>query len=198
MEDLITKLIDIQQEYVAGKTEDNDFGGYKYRNIETMLKSLKPLIKKHNLFIYFSDDVSNLGDRYYVTSTVTITDGKELLSASASAREEYEKKKSDASQLTGSASTYARKYALCGLLGVDDGTNDPDSKNNDRDEYKKPTTRKDFPATDKQRSFIKTLLEQRGVKKDDMPGYLEEHYGIIPGETMLVEDAKTIIEDLKG
>ena len=188
------KLIDIQQRYEAPKSENNDFGGYKYRNVEVMLKALKPLLKEHNLRIMFNDQVINLAERYYISSTCIITDGKESESVSAQAREEHERKKSDASQLTGSASTYARKYALSGLLGVDDGVNDPDSKDNDRGHYVAKVD--NYPASDRQRSFIAQLLTKNGISTLGMLAFLEDEYGIIPGTELGTTDAKMIIEDL--
>lgn len=197
----IDKVQDIQQRYVASKTENNDFGGYKYRNIEVMLTALKPLLKEHDLLITFSDEVQNFNERYYVKTTATITDGKDSLSASAYAREELEKKKSDASQLTGSASTYARKYALSGLLGVDDGSNDPDSKDNDRKHYKssaKPVGIK-F-ATEKQIDWIRKTAERiSGYEHaDDIDKWVKEILTIEPKHIPIgkVKDAVDKLEEV--
>lgn len=138
------KFVRIQQEYEAKKSEFNEFGSYHYRNIEKMLSPLKPLLQQYNLSIIFDDEIVLVGKRYYIKANVYITDGQTVNKASAYAREELEKKKSDASQLTGSASTYARKYALQGLLAVDDGSNDPDATDNDRKNY--TVTKKAAPA----------------------------------------------------
>lgn len=196
----IEKIIDIQQRYKADKTENNSFGGYQYRNIEKMLISLKPFLKEHKLLIGFDDALEFHGDRYYIKSRVTLTDGKELIEAYALAREEFEKKKSDASQLTGSASTYARKYALCGLLGVDDGQNDPDSKDNDRGHYvvpvksKQPYQNPQALATDKQKQLIVKILKEQGVALEEQSGYMVEQYGVeMP---LTAEGASFVIEQL--
>lgn len=192
------KIIDIQQKYTALKTENNEFGGYQYRNIEKMLISLKPLLKENNLLISFNDKLVHFGDRYYIESTATITDGESSVHATALAREEYEKKKSDASQLTGSASTYARKYALSGLLGVDDGANDPDSKDNDRKHYEKPAPKKTQSldvATEKQRNLISEKLGAIGfTTNEEIKNYLSTEYGI--NGKLTKADASMVIEDL--
>ena len=190
------KILALQQDFVATKTESNDFGGYKYRNIEKMLSSLKPLLKKHELIIGFDDEVVLRGERYYIKATVTITDGDQSVSGTAYAREELEKKKSDASQLTGSASTYARKYALQGLLGVDDGSNDPDSKDNDRKHYTRSKPKEDL-ATDKQRDMISVKLGDIGyTTNEQIQQYLADNYGI--SGKLLKEDASMVISDLIG
>lgn len=123
-------LQQIQQEFRAGKDMVNEFGGFKYRNVESMLTDLKPILKAHDSYITFCDDVVQCGDRFYIEATVILhtADGDEY--SKALAREQETKKGMDAAQITGSCSTYARKYALCGLLAVDDNRNDPDSHKN--------------------------------------------------------------------
>jgi len=118
----------IQQEFRSGKDMTNDFGGYKYRNVESMLTDLKPILKAHDSYITFWDDIVQCGDRFYIEATVTIHTPVGDEHAKALAREQETKKGMDAAQITGSCSTYARKYALCGLLAVDDNRNDPDSQ----------------------------------------------------------------------
>ena len=118
----------IQNEFRAGKDMVNDYGGFKYRNVESMLTDLKPILKKHDAYITFLDDVIQCGDRFYIEATVILhtTEGDEY--SKALAREQEVKKGMDAAQITGACSTYARKYALCGLMAVDDNRNDPDSQ----------------------------------------------------------------------
>lgn len=121
-------LMAIQQEFKSGKDMKNDFGGFKYRNVESMLSDLKPILKKHNAYITFIDDIAECGGWHFVEATVILhtTEGEEW--AKAYAREQETKKGMDAAQITGACSTYARKYALCGLLAVDDNSKDPDSQ----------------------------------------------------------------------
>lgn len=118
----------IQQEFKAGKDMTNEFGGFKYRNVESMLTDLKPILKKHDAYITFMDDIAECGGWHYVESTVILhtTEGDEY--AKAFAREQETVKGQIVAMITGSCSTYARKYALCGLMAVDDNRNDPDSQ----------------------------------------------------------------------
>ena len=127
-QNLYKRLQLLQAELKAPKNRVNKFGGYKYRNTEDILQGVKPLLKKHNLALTISDEVVPLGAgesvRFYVKTTVTIydvEDPKSSISNSAYAREPEAKKGMDDSQITGTASSYARKYALGGLLCIDDG-----------------------------------------------------------------------------
>lgn len=133
------ELISIQTELKAPKNQFNKFGGYKYRSCEDILEALKPLLKKYGCFVTISDDVQQIGERYYIKSTVTITnsEGKKETST-ALARESATKKGMDDSQITGSASSYARKYALNGLFAIDDNK-DVDSIQPQQKEPKKST-----------------------------------------------------------
>lgn len=120
------KVVAVQSELKAPKNQYNSFGEYKYRSCEDILEGVKPLLKKYGLYLKLSDAVELIGDRYYIKATATLSDGDNCISTSAYAREALEKKKSDVSQVTGAASSYARKYALNGLLAIDD-TKDADS-----------------------------------------------------------------------
>lgn len=127
------ELIEIQSTLVAPKDKKNTFGNYSYRSAEQILESVKPLLKKHNCTLTISDDLIQLGDRFYVKATATLRNSSgETESATAFAREQEDKKGMDQAQVTGSASSYARKYALGGLLAIDDNK-DPDTMDN-RDE----------------------------------------------------------------
>ena len=127
---MLKTLMEIQQTFRAVKDQRNEFGGFNYRNVEIMLTELKPILAEHDACITFNDDVIERGGRCYVEATATLHTPKGEISCKASAREQETKKGMDAAQITGSCSTYARKYALCGLLAVDDGSKDPDSKKN--------------------------------------------------------------------
>ncbi len=123
------RVIAVQSQLKAPKNQRNNFGGYNYRNCEDILEAVKPLLKAEGLFLTITDDIVVLGDRFYVKATATLTDGERSLSNQAFAREEATKKGMDGSQVTGAASSYARKYALNGLLAIDD-TKDADTLNN--------------------------------------------------------------------
>ena len=131
------KLIAIQNELKAPKNQINRFGNYSYRSAEDILEAVKPLLKAYGCLLYLSDTIEHTGGRNYVRATATFTDGEFTLSVSASAREEETKKGMDGSQITGAASSYARKYALNGLFLIDDNK-DSDSTNQ-HDKQEKPS-----------------------------------------------------------
>lgn len=122
------KLINIQSELKVPKGQFNKFGNYKFRNCEDILEAVKPLCKKNNAVVIVNDEIQQIGERFYVKATVTFIDieSGENIQNTAYAREENEKKGMDGSQLTGTASSYARKYALNGLFCIDD-TKDADT-----------------------------------------------------------------------
>ena len=124
------KLIAIQSELKAPKSQYNSFGKYAYRNCEDILESLKPLLKEHKSTIYISDEIVTVLERFYVKATVTFIDAEtgESITNTAYAREEESKKGMDGSQVTGASSSYARKYALNGMFAIDD-TKDSDFTN---------------------------------------------------------------------
>lgn len=120
------KVVAVQSELKAPKGQYNSFGKYNYRSCEDILEGVKPLLNKYGLYLKISDAVEMIGDRYYIKATATLSDADNCISTSAYAREPLEKKGADASQVTGATSSYARKYALNGLLCIDD-TKDADS-----------------------------------------------------------------------
>jgi hypothetical protein len=123
----MSELLHIQQTLKAPKGQFNKFGSYKYRSCEDILEALKAPLKATECYIVISDDIVLVGDRYYIKATVELKkDGKLLESASAFARESLDKKGMDWSQITGTSSSYARKYALNGLFAIDD-TKDADT-----------------------------------------------------------------------
>lgn len=121
------ELIQIQSQLKAPKKNRNSFGGYNYRSCEDILEAVKPICHSLKCWINICDEIVEVGGRIYVKATATIFNEQgQSFSASAYAREEETKKGMDAAQITGSASSYARKYALNGLLAIDD-TKDADS-----------------------------------------------------------------------
>ncbi len=133
------KLLSIQTELKAPKSQYNDFADYNYRNCEDILEALKPLLKQHNATVLLTDKIENIGDRFYVRANATFVDieSGEKVTVSALAREDLTKPKFDGSQVTGSASSYARKYALNGLFCIDD-TKDSDTLNNSKEYTQQP------------------------------------------------------------
>ena len=122
------KLTTIQKALKASKKEKNDFGGYMYRTIESIFEALKPLLEKEKVSLTLSDDIVQIGDRYYIKATAKLFDSEGSVEVSAYAREPITKKGTDESQITGAATTYARKYALTGMFLLDNSENDPDSE----------------------------------------------------------------------
>ena len=129
MKEVLKKLLEIQVELKAPKNQYNSFGNYFYRSCEDILEAAKPLCKKHGCVLTLTDTIKQVGDRYYIEATAILFDVEtaEMISATASAREPQTKKGSDESQITGAASSYARKYALNGLFDIDD-TKDADTE----------------------------------------------------------------------
>ena len=117
-----TKLLSIQSTLVAPKNQNNAFGNYKYRNLEDILKPLKLILRDVGMTLTISDEITQVADRIYVTATATLTDiaTGQAIETVASARESLDKKGMDSAQITGSASSYSRKYCLGGLFGISD------------------------------------------------------------------------------
>ena len=122
-------LAEVQQALRAAKSQRNDFGKYNYRSCEDILEALKPLLGESIVLI--SDDIHIVGERVYVKATATFRLEKEIIQVTAFAREALNKKGMDEAQITGAASSYARKYALNGLFLIDDNK-DPDAQDNSK------------------------------------------------------------------
>ena len=135
---LLAKLVDIQSRLNAPKSKRNSFGNYNYRSCEDILEAVKPLLKDNGCVITITDEIIEVGNRIYVKATATISDGPGSITSTAFAREEEGKKGMDAAQVTGSASSYARKYSLNGLLAIDDNK-DPDATNTHGKEAQRAT-----------------------------------------------------------
>ena len=146
---IVKKLSEVQNKLKAPKSQRNTFGNYNYRNCEDILEAVKPLLNEQGLILTISDEILNIGDRFYIKATGVLSDGEHTVSTSALAREAVTKKGMDDSQLTGSCSSYARKYMLNGLFCIDD-TKDADhsaskeenSPKADLKEVKKPVITK--------------------------------------------------------
>ena len=136
MSDFLKRVGMAQSELKAPKNQYNSFGKYNYRSCEDILEAAKPINKKHGLVLLLTDKPVCIGQRYYIEATARLYDieSEQFIEATASAREADTKKGMDDSQVTGTASSYARKYALNGLYNIDD------TKDADTDAYKKQTT----------------------------------------------------------
>lgn len=132
-------LINIQKELKAPKGKYNSFGKYNYRSCEDILEAVKPICHKHGCVLTLSDKPILVGERYYIEATARLQTPDTVIEVTASAREEETKKGMDGSQITGTASSYARKYALNGLFNIDD------TKDADTDEYHKQVNKAEKP-----------------------------------------------------
>lgn len=164
---LTQRVGDIQHKLKAPKGQYNSFGKYNYRSCEDILEGVKPLLKEHNLALLIDDEIVQIGERYYVKATAKITDGREIVSATAYAREPDTKKGMDESQITGATSSYARKYALNALLCIDD-TKDADTMDNS----KKPVQQTQETVYNWQ--TLKARATQGGISEEDLVHYVTE------------------------
>ena len=147
------KLAEIQAKVKAPKGQFNSFGKYNYRSAEDILEAVKQVVNPMGYSITISDTIINVGDRYYIKATATLSNGKETYSTDGYAREEESKKGMDGSQVTGAASSYARKYSLSGLFGLDD-TKDSDATNTHGKEEAKPLQVESKPL-----QYYKTIID---------------------------------------
>lgn len=180
IENVYQKLMSVQKDLKAPKNQYNSFGKYRYRSCEDILEGVKPILNQYNCAITLADEIEQIGDRYYVKATATFFDCEtgSTVSNTALARESDDKKGMDASQVTGTASSYARKYALNGLLLIDD-TKDADTDENHNEQTgrarseaaKKGQATKEQNAADsankiideKSLNVLKELMQKKGI-----------------------------------
>ena len=167
------KLSNIQNELKAPKGQYNKFGGYKYRSCEDILEAVKPICKKFNTVLVLGDKLENIGERYYIKAMAELIDCEGENSSicnNAYAREEESKKGMDGSQITGTASSYARKYALNGLFNIDD------TKDADTDEFTQQTQIDEQKKIDKkQEEALREVIKNSGIDDQFVIGFLEEN-----------------------
>ena len=137
----MSKLLEIQHRLKAPKGQYNSFGKYKYRSCEDILEAVKPILNDVGCTLTLSDEIVLIGDRFYVKATALLIGADTNHQVTAYAREDEDKKGMDGSQITGTASSYARKYALNGLFCIDD------TKDADTDEYANQTAKKPVAKT---------------------------------------------------
>lgn len=164
------ELIAIQSGLKVPKNQRNEYGNFNYRSAEDILEAVKPLLKEVGCILTITDELIMVGDRFYIKATATITNLlKESISTSSFAREDETKKKMDGPQITGAASSYARKYALNGLLCIDD-TKDSDSLNSNKKEDKNT----DSQNENENINYREELVEFTQSKKLDMIAIAKE------------------------
>ncbi len=201
----------VQRDLKAPKGQYNSFGKYKYRSCEDIVEAVKPLLNEQGLILTMSDDVVNVADRIYIKATVRVIDVAtgDYIEASALAREPQEKKGMDSAQVTGTCSSYARKYALNGLFAIDD------TKDADTDAYKQQTSgsqtsqnRPQQPANigkgsnnnDMRAKAMKSLTEaikQCGVTKEEVSAIAGVKYGKVSTKDMSIGEIADLANNLQ-
>lgn len=155
------KLKEVQLALKVPKNQRNEFGKYNYRSCEDIVEAAKPLCIEHGLVLTLSDEIVEVAGRVYVKSTAKLTEGKTSVETQGWAREAETKKGMDESQITGAASSYARKYALNGLFAIDD-TKDTDHTN-DGTQAKSAPAKASKPDTSATDAVIKILSTAKSV-----------------------------------
>ena len=188
------KLVEVQNKLKAPKNQFNKFGNYAYRNCEDILEALKPILSEVKAVVNISDEVVLVGERYYIKATVKFIDAEtgEIVEASAMAREEESKKGMDSSQLTGSTSSYARKYALNGLFAIDD-TKDSDTTNTHGKEDSKSNV---ITLTDKQLNRMYAIAKVGGYDKVKVDKLINQKYNKKANE-MTKAEYDNVVEGLQ-
>lgn len=194
MTNLNEKLIAVQSELKAPKGNFNKFGGYKYRSCEDILEAVKPLLAQNSLLLTIKDTIEEIGGRVYVRATATISDGDSAISVDAYAREAEVKKGMDDSQITGTASSYARKYCLNGLFLIDD------TKDADTDEFTAQTRRQqtsrqpaqDFDGSARIDATQAKVIEDLAALAGKDVAAMCEYYKIKSCAELTVEQAATL------
>ncbi len=195
---ILEKLSAIQVELKAPKTQFNKFGGYAYRKAEDIQEAVKPLLKKYGCTLTCSDELQLIGDRYYIRATACLSDieSGQFMQTNGWAREEEEKKGMDGSQITGSSSSYARKYALNGLLCIDD-TQDSDTTNTgETPAPKKAPAKKAAPKKEVSRETWISMIARNVVNGEGISAYdaYVQRYRPTPGE---LADLEGEVEEFK-
>jgi hypothetical protein len=199
---MLEALMKIQQELKAPKNQRNSFGNYNYRSAEDILEAVKPLLAKYGAEMTLSDDIIQVGERIYVKAVATLKSGDESCTVTAYAREPETKKGMDDSQVTGAASSYARKYALNGLFLIDD-TKDADTdeyrnqQNNSPKQASKPKqTAKSGTEKINQKTVetLEALIAQTNSDRDAMLGY----YNVNKLEDMTADMARDCYKKLSA
>ena len=198
MKNITQKLIKVQSELKAPKGQKNTFGNYNYRSAEDILEAVKPLLSEQGLLMTITDIIEQIGERYYIQAKVTITDGEDTIEVTGYARESLNKKGMDDSQITGTASSYARKYAMNGLFLIDD-TKDSDSNEN-RTERENRAKKADVEAEREKQAKIAKLNAQyeralKAANDNEAPMELLTKWNKLPKAAALKEIAEWINEN---
>lgn len=192
---MIKKLCKIQRELKAPKNQKNNFGGYNYRSCEDILEAVKPLLAAEGLILTITDSIEMIGNRYYVKATATVTDGEKSISTTAFAREADGRKGMDESQVTGSSSSYSRKYALNGLFCIDD-TKDADTMKPEED---KPASKVKPKKADNRAEYmakIKEAMQTQHISAEDGKAICRMKFGAKSTADLNDSELKDLAENI--
>lgn len=203
------KLANIQSELNCPKNQKNNFGNYNYRSCEDILEAVKPLLAKNKLTLTISDEIEQIGDRYYVRAIASLTDIEKVeenkiqtIQSEAFAREDENKKGMDLSQVTGATSSYARKYALNGLFCIDD-TKDADTDaykkqqdkgNKPQNTYQKPVQQAPKLISDAQRKRLYAIASGN----NEVAKRVLARYGYESSEQIKITDYEKICDEIEA
>lgn len=179
MKEINKKLMMVQQELKAPKSQYNEFNKFNYRNAEDILEAVKPLLASQGLTLVLSDEMQYIGQRYYIKATATLSDGEDEITATAYAREDESRAGMSESQVTGCSSSYARKYCLNGLFCIDDGK-DSDSFNNKKQQTAPAPVPSSGDKTEELRAFCSMMKKQEGVNRNELKRFFEWWSGKTP------------------
>lgn len=190
------KLSEIQVKLKATKDLYNSFGRYSYRSAESILEAMKPLLDEYKVALVINDDIVMIGERYYVKATARLIDGEtgEYVEATAFAREDESKKGQDLSQLTGSTSSYARKYAMNGLLAIDDNKDSDDLNKHGKEDIKVNMTPSGLSEAQLKRLYA--IGNKAGIKKEVVDSTVKKSFGC-EAKNMTKEQYQNICERLE-
>lgn len=193
------KLMIVQSTLKAPKSQKNTFGNYFYRSCEDIVEAVKPILKEVKAVLLFTDELVQIGDRYYIKSTAIFKDVESSgeIQVSAFARESVNKKGMDDSQITGSTSSYSRKYAANGLFGIDD-TKDADTRDNRETKADTQQVSKNPQETKELIAILSNLLTECKISDDQEKQIRNSKFEGKPLSQMEVEELKRYISMLKA
>ena len=216
MRTIYKALSAVQADLKAPKANKNTFGNYNYRSAEDILEAVKPILKTHELAMTLSDKVVQVGDKNYIESTVTVfdlmNDSSEPISVTAYAREADDKKGMDVAQITGAASSYARKYALNGMFNIDD-TKDPDTDEHTaqrqkatapkeiRNRVEESKQAEPFPSTDDTLTRAKKVINEELINQNYITTDAKKAFirSVIEKDTIdSIDDCDMVMESLEN
>ncbi len=196
---IYAKLTQIQNGMRVTKDKRNDFGKYTYRSAEMIYEAAKPLCLEHGVTLSMSDEVVQIGERYYIKATATLTDGTETISKSAYAREAEQMKGQSDPQVSGSTSSYARKYALQGMFLLDDNKDPDELENGGKVEPKR--AEKSKTAGTISEAKVQELVDLAKIKDKDLGMIkmsISKKYNKTKIEDLTPEELAPIMDWLRG